>query len=255
MKIETGKSLLLFLILFVAWQLLYFLGFDELLNYTIVLLVAIGFFALDKQTLASLGLRRSAHWGRYVNIGVVLGTGFVACLSALGWATHRNDPIDLTRPYISILNLGLFSVPYVAVLALFIGLVEESSFRGYILRNLLATSTPRRALFYSAVLFMLYHVSFFFLYNSPFPASETFTYWSSFLLYAFVVGIVIGYFYMNAKQTITGTVAFHSSIIFVESFLPYEGTLQFAEGHLEVTVVILLFLPLLVLLKRAGWLG
>jgi hypothetical protein len=70
-----------------------------------------------------------------------------------------------------------------------------------------------------------------------------------------VTGVFLGYFYLNTGQTIVGTVAFHSSNIFIQSFVPYPLAFSFTEGHLLSTIPIILLIPLLFLLKRTRWLG
>jgi membrane protease YdiL (CAAX protease family) len=246
---------LLFLVLFVTWQLLYPLGLDTLLGYSIVLVVVAGFLVLDKQSLAKVGLRRPSGWARYVVIGCVLAAIFVMYLFVLGSVLYSNAPPSLSRPEILSVGAGVLSVPYVLVLALAIGLVEETSFRGYILRNLRGSFSEGRAVLYSAILFGMYHIPLFYIYTTPLPPSQTFTYWSSFILNTFVGGVFLGYFYSNTQQTIIGTFAFHSSSIFIQSFVPYPLAFSFTEGHLLSSIPAMLFIPLIFLLKRTGWLG
>jgi len=254
-NIEIRKAILLFVVLFVTWQVLYPLGLDTLVAYAIVLVVVAGFLALDKQSLAKVGLRRLSSWKGYVGFGCVLAAIFVLYLFVLGSVLYSNVTPSLSRPEIYSVGAGVLSVPYVLVLALTIGLVEETSFRGYILRNLRGSSSERKAVLYSAVLFGLYHISFFYIYTTALPPSQSFTYWSSFILYTFVGGVFLGYFYLNTRQTIIGTLAYHTSSIFIQSFVPYSLAFSFTEGHLLSTVPVILFIPLLFLLKRTQWLG
>jgi membrane protease YdiL (CAAX protease family) len=252
---RTRKAILLFVVLFVTWQLLYSLGLDTLLGYAIVLAVVVVFLALDKQSLAKVGLRRPSGWTGYVVIGCVLAVIFVTYLFVVGSVLYSNVPPSLSRPEIFSVGAGVLSVPYLLVLALTIGLVEETSFRGYILRNLRGSFSARKAVLYSAILFGLYHISFYYIYTTPLPPSQSFTYWSSFILYTFVGGVFLGYFYLNTGRTIVGTLAYHSSNIFIQSFVPYPLAFSFTEGHLLSTIPIILFIPLLFLLKRTRRLG
>jgi membrane protease YdiL (CAAX protease family) len=252
---EIRKAILLFLVLFVTWQVLYPLVLDTLLGYVIVLAVLISFLALDKQTLARVGLRRTPGWRSYVGIGCVLGATFALYLFVLGSVLYSNPSPSLIRPLILSVGWGILGVPYVLVLALTIGLVEETSFRGYILRNLRGCFSEGKAVLYSAVLFALYHISFFYFYTIPLPASQAFTYWSSFILYTFVVGIFLGYFYLKTRQTIVGPLAYHSSIIFIQSFVPYSLAFSYAEGHLLITLPVIAFIPLLFFIQKSGRLG
>ncbi len=243
------------MVLFVTWQVLYPIGLDTLLGYAIVLAVVAGFLALDKQSLAKVGLRGASGWRSYVGLGCVLAAIFVTYIFVLGSVLYSNAPPSLSRPLIFSVGLGVLSVPYVLVLALTIGLVEESSFRGYILRNLRGSFSERKAVLYSAILFGLYHISFFYIYTTALSPSQSFTYWSSFILYTFVTGVFLGYLYLNTGRTIIGTLAFHSSSIFIQSFVPYPLAFSFTEGHLLSLVPVILFIPLLFLLKRTRWLG
>jgi membrane protease YdiL (CAAX protease family) len=254
-NLETRKAILLFMVLFVTWQVLYPLRLDTLVGYAIVLAVLAGFLFLDKQTLQKVGLRRLSGWRRYVAIGCVLAAICVLYLFVLGSLLYSNVTPSLSRPLIFSVGLGVLSVPYVLVLALTVAFVEETSFRGYILRNLRGSFSERRAVLYSAILFGLYHISFFYFYTIALPPSQAFTYWSSFILYTFVVGIFLGYFYLKTEQTIVGPVAYHTSIIFIQSFVPYSLAFSYAEGHLYITLPVIAFIPLLFFLERKRWLG
>jgi membrane protease YdiL (CAAX protease family) len=252
---DIRKAIILFLVLFVTWQVLYPLGLDTLLGYVIVLAVLVSFLALDKQTLAKVGLRRTPGWRSYVGIGCVLAATFVLYLFLLGSVLYSNASPSLIRPLILSVGWGIFAVPYVLFLALTIGLVEETSFRGYILRNLRGSFSEGKAVLYSAILFGLYHISIFYFYTIGLPPLQAFTYWSSFILYTFVVGIFLGYFYLNTRQTILGTLSYHSSSIFIQSFVPYPLAFSFTEGHLLLTLPAILFILLLLFIKKHGWLG
>jgi membrane protease YdiL (CAAX protease family) len=147
-NVETRKAILLFVVLFVTWQVLYPLGLDTLLGYVIVLAVLAGFLVLDKQNPSKVGLRRPSGWRRYVSIGCVFAAIFVLYLFVLGSILYSNTSPSLSRPLIFSVGFGVLSIPYVLVLALTIALVEETSFRGYILRNL-RRSSRREKLFFT----------------------------------------------------------------------------------------------------------
>jgi hypothetical protein len=84
---------------------------------------------------------------------------------------------------------------------------------------------------------------------------STFTYWSLFVLAAFAVGIFLGYFYVSTGQSTIGAITYHSSSIFLESLVPYGlGTSPFIS-HLFSTGFYIIFFPLLIILKRTGWLA
>ncbi len=153
------------------------------------------------------------------------------------------------------LNYGILTILYNALFALIVGLVEEISFRGYILRNLRKVRSDTKAIVYSAFLFGLYHVSIVLILLSQTPAPNPFTYWSSYVLFTFVVGLFLGYLCINSEGTIIGTMTHHSSHIFLSSFIPYELATSFTIGHLISTVVYAIALILLIIVKERGWLS
>jgi len=252
LKIEVRKALLLFLILFFTWQILYVAswslgGLDWLLAYSILLAVAVCFFVIDKQKLTDLGFRNPLLLKRYVVIGFMSAVAIVIYWAVLG-------PLILPTEPRKIFQNGAFTIVYNAVFALVIGLVEEASFRGYILRNFHKTYSETKAIIYSSFLFGLYHISFPWIYLSTTPPSQTFTYWSSYILFTFVVGLFLSYFYLSATQTTVGTIAHHSSHIFLSGFVPYALATSFTIGYLLNTVAYTAIFLFLILLKRKGWL-
>ena len=153
---ELRRVILFFLVVFSAWQLLYVVdwllnGIDWLLAYSVVLVVVTCFFLLDKQRASDLGLTRPLLWKRYVLVGFVF-----AVLVIFFWFS-----ITLPLPFTvhEVFGMGVWSVPYNALFALVVGLVEETAFRGYILRNLRKIYSDTKAIAYSAILFGLCHVS------------------------------------------------------------------------------------------------
>lgn len=251
MGVHVRKSILLFLVLFATWQLLYPLGLNTLLGYAIVLAVVASFLVLDRQSFAQVGLRKPSRWKSYIGIGSMISVVSATYMFLLGSGLYSNVPPYLSRPLILSVGFGILGVPYVLVLALTIGIVEETSFRGYILRNLRESFSAGRAVLYSSVLFGLYHISFFHIYTSPLSAARTLTYWGSFVLEAFLTGVFLGYFYLNTEQTVIGTITFHSSNIFIQTFVPYSLAFSTAEGHLLVgTIPVISLILLWILLKR-----
>lgn len=243
---------MLFFVLFITWHVLYLAnwilnGVDWLLAYSMVLVVIICFFVLDKQEISDLGLKIVTPWRRYVLIGFVFAVFII-----LIWIG-----ISLVFPitFHEIFNYGIWSIPYNALFALVVGLVEETSFRGYILRNFRGAYSDTKAIIYSSVLFGLYHISFVSVLLSTTPASQTFTFWSSYALFTFVVGSFLGYFYVNTHQTSIGSISHHSSHIFLSSLVPISLATSFTIGHLVSTATYLIVFPFLVLLKRKGWLS
>jgi len=254
LKVEVKKAILLFLVLFLTWQILYFVAlifpalYDYwLFAYLVVFLVAICFYVLDKQKAGDLGFKKPRAWKRYIVVGFVLAIVYILYWAGFGPLMFSTGPIQVVQH-------GIFSVPYNVVFALMVGLVEETVFRGYILRNLGKAYSSTKAIAYSSILFGLYHFSLVSTFTLSMSTSEAFAYQSLVVLAAFVIGLFLGYFYMNAGQTIVGTVTYHSSSIFLESLVPYGLATSWLSGHLFSTSVYIIIFPLLIFLKRKGWL-
>jgi len=249
---ELRKVILFFLVVFSTWQILYIIdwflnGIDWLFAYSIVLAVVTCFFLLDKQGTSDLGLKKPLLWKRYMMIGFDF-----AALVILIWFCI-SLPLPFTVHEIS--RYGILSIVYNAVFALVVGLVEETSFRGYILGNLRKVCSDTKAIIYSALLFGLYHVSIVLILLAATPAPNPFTYWSSYVLFTFIVGLFLGYFCLHSQGTTVGTVTHHSSHIFLSSLIPYELATSFTIGHLINTGVYAIVLMLLILVKEKGWVG
>lgn len=253
MKVEVRKAILLFLVLFLTWQILYlvtliFPSLDWLLAYSIVLVVAICFFVLDKQNASDLGLKKTQLWVKYVIIGFVFAVVYTLYWAALGVPIFSAGSKQVVQH-------GMFTIPYNALFALVVGLVEETSFRGYILRKLCKAYSTTKAITYSSILFGLYHLSLVLAFSSTMSAFETFSYWTLFVLAAVLIGIFLGYLYVSTQKTTIGTMTYHSFSIFLESLVPFSLATSQLNGHLLSTTVYIIFIPILILLKRKGWLS
>ena len=246
---------MLFLVLFLTWQALHFFGLEFptlydywLFAYLAVLAVAFCFLVLDKQKAANLGFKKPKAWKKCAIIGFVLAVAYILYLYGLGSFIFSTGPIQVVQH-------GILSLPYNVLFALTVGLVEETSFRGYILRNLGKVYSDRKAIAYSSILFGLYHLSLILALYSTTSALETFAYWTLVVVAAFVIGLFLGYFYMKTERTIIGTWTYHSSSIFLESIVPYGLATSWLSAHLfSTTAYIVILLPLLMLLKGKGWL-
>jgi len=254
MEVGVRKAILLFLILFITWQVLYFIdlminGLDWLLAYLAVLAVAICFYILDKQKASDLGLNKPRLWRRYIIIGFVFAVGYVLYWAVLGSLIFSTGPT-------SIIQHGPFTIPYAALETLVVGLVEETAFRGYILRNLKKAYSSMKAIAYSSLLFGLYHLSLVYIAGqlSMMSLKWIFAYWTLFVLGAFIAGLFLGYFYVNAEQTTIGNITYYSSSMFLEVLVPYGLAIPWLYTHLFSTSVYIIISPLLILLKRSGWL-
>lgn len=247
------KALLFFSVLFSTWQIIYlatsvFPDLDWLIAYFAVLVVAICYFVLDKQKASDLGFKKTQAWKRYVIIALIFAVVYNLYRAGLGALVFSIGPTQVAQH-------GIFSVPYNVLFALVVGLVEETSFRGYILRNLRRVYPDTLAIIYSSVLFGLYHLSLVYAFWSTMSAFQTLAYWALTVLAAFVAGLFLGYFYLNAEQTTIGSMTYHSLSIFLESLVPYGLATSTFNGHLFSTSVYIIILPLLVLAKRQGWLS
>ena len=248
------KAILLFSVLFLTWQVLYFVALifptlNEywLFAYLAVFAVAICFFVLDKQRVRDLGFTKPKAW-RYIAVGFVFAVVYNVYWAVVG------APIFSTGS-IQVIQHGIFSVPYNLLFALIVGLVEETSFRGYILRNLNTAFSSTKAIVYSSILFGLYHLSLVGVFWSTMSGFETVSYWTLVVLAAVLIGFFLGYFYIGTEQTTIGTITYHSSSIFLESLVPFSLATSWLNGHLLSTTVYIMFIPILILLRRKGWLS
>lgn len=255
MRGEVRKAIVLFVVLFITWQVLYFVdlainGLDWLLAYLVVLAVAICFFILDKQKASDLGLTKPRLWKRYIIVGFVFAVGYVLYWAGLGALVFSTGPTY-------VIPHGIFSIPYNALQALVIGLVEETAFRGYILRNLKKVYSSTKAIIYSSLLFGLYHLSLVYIpaQLSTMSLFSTFSYWVLFVFAAFIIGIFLGHFYVSTEQTTIGNITYHSSSIFLESLVPYGLATSLFIAHLFSTSAYIILIPLLIFLKKRGMFG
>lgn len=206
------------------------------------------FLIVDKQKVTDLGFWKPSLWKRYMLMGFMFAVFIILYWAGLGALILPTTVKEQIFPY------GIFTIPYNLLFALVVGLVEETSFRGYILRNLRKVYSETKAITYSSLLFGLYHVSLLWILLSTTSPFQTFTYWSSYVLFTFVTGFFLGYFYMNTEQTIVGPITHHSSHIFLSSLVPYSLATSFTIGHLVSTSAYVIVFPFLILLKRKEWL-
>jgi membrane protease YdiL (CAAX protease family) len=251
MEVGVRKAIFLFLVLFITWQVLYYIdlminGLDWLLAYLVVLAVAICFYLLDKQKASDLGLMRPRLWRRYVIIAFIFAVVYVLYWAVLGARIFSTGPT-------TIIQHGPFTIPYTALETLVVGLVEETDFRGYILRNLKKVYSSTKAIAYSSLLNGLYYISLVYMFGMSLV--DIFTYWTIFVPVAFVAGLFLGHFYVNAEQTTIGCITYHSFSMFLQTLVPYGLAIPFFYSHLFNESVYIVIFPLLVLLTRRGWLG
>lgn len=242
------------MVLFLTWQALYFFALTIpalynywLLAYLAVLAVVLCFFVLDRQKVADLGLKKSKAWKKYIVIGFILAVAYILYTFGLGRLIFPAGQVQVVQH-------GVFSVPYNVLFALTVGLVEEASFRGYILRKMSKVYSNGKAVAFSSILFGLYHLSLVAALSSTTSAFETFAYWILVVVAAIIIGLFLGYFCVNTEKTIIGTWTYHSSSIFLESLVPYGLATSWLVAHLFSTSVYIILLPVLMLLKRKGWL-
>lgn len=248
MEVEAKKAISLFVVLFLTWQFIYFVAFVFpvlydywLFAYLGVLAVAICFFVLDKQKIGDLGLKKTNIWKTSIIIGFVFAVGYNIYWIVLG------API-FSVGSVRIVSHGIVTVPYNLLFALTVGLLEELTFRGYILRNLSKTYSNTKAIAYSSILFGFYHLSVISAFASTTSGFDTFTYWTLFVLAAVLIGVFLGYFYIYTEKTTVGPITYHSLSIFIESLIPFTLATSQLSGHLFSTTVYILFIPILILL-------
>lgn len=251
MDAAVKKAIWLFLVLFLTWQVIYFVAlvFPILYDYWLfaylgVFAVAICFFVLDKQKMGELGLKKTKIWKASIIIGLVFAVAYNIYWVVLGTPIFSIESVR-------IVSHGVFSIPYNLLFALTVGLVEETTFRGYILRNLSKTYSNTKAIVYSSILFGLYHLSLISAFTSATPVFDTFTYWVLFVLAAMLIGVFLGCFYIYAQKSTIGPIIYHSSSIFVESLIPFTLATSQLNGHLFTTTIYILFISLLIFLLKS----
>jgi len=252
LRLDTGvkKAILLFLVVFVTWQAIYAVALVLpalynywLISYLIVLVVIIVFFALDKQRINDLGLKKDSFW----KISIILGITF-AVIYNVYWVLV-GTPILSAVP-VRIISHGIFSIPYNILFAITVGVVEETTFRGYILRNFSNAYSNVKAIAYSSVLFGLYHLSLILALTSTTSALDTISYWILFVLAAVLAGAFLGYFYLRTSKSTIGPITYHTLSVYIESLIPFTIATSAIIGHLFSTTIYVLFIPLLVLIFR-----
>ena len=251
MDAGVKKALLLFAIVFITWQAIYTVALEVpalynywLISYLAVLAVIVFFFAFDKQKISDLGLKRNNFW----KLSIALGAIF-AVIYNVYWAL-AGPPLLGAFP-VRFVSHGLFSIPYNILFALTVGIVEETTFRGYILRNFSNTYSNAKAIAYSSVLFGLYNLSLASALTSTTPALDTFTYWALFVLAAVLIGAFLSCFYIHTQKSTIGPVTYHSLSIYVESLIPFTIATSTIIGHLFTTTIYFLLIPMLIfILKR-----
>jgi len=251
MKDEVKKAFLLFLVLFLTWQGIYLIAsaypilYDYwLLAYLGISAAAICFFALDKQKIGELGLWKPKEWRKGAIIGLVFAVAYNIYWVILGTPIFSLGPVR-------IVSHGVLSIPYNLLFALTVGVVEETSFRGYILRNLCKAYSNIKAVAISSILFGLYHLSLISTFTSTTSGFDTFTYWALVVLAAMLIGVFLGSFYIYNMQTTIGPIVYHSLSIFIESLVPYTLATSQLTAHLFSTTVYILFIPVLILLLKS----
>ncbi|MCX6655143.1 MAG: type II CAAX endopeptidase family protein [Candidatus Bathyarchaeota archaeon] len=251
MKAEVKKAFWLFLVLFLTWQGIYLIAsaypilYDYwLLAYLGVSIAAISFFALDKQKIDELGFKEPKIWKTSGILGLVFAVAY-----NIYWVVF-GAPIFSLGP-VRIVSHGIFSIPYNLLFALTVGIVEETTFRGYILRNLNKAYSNIKAVAISSILFGLYHLSLISALTSTTSGLDTFTYWTLVVLAAMIIGVFLGYFYIYTQMTTIGPIVYHSLSIFIESLVPFTLATSQLTGHLFNTTVYILFIPVLILLLKS----
>ncbi|MEM3700120.1 MAG: CPBP family intramembrane glutamic endopeptidase [Candidatus Bathyarchaeia archaeon] len=249
MNVNVRKAILLFLVLFLTWHVLYYITFlfpflskYWLFAYLVVFMVEVCFFVLDKQKISDLGITKHKAWKKYFIVGFIFAVAYSSYLIVIGASLFSLGPS-------STLQHGMFTIPYNILLALIVGLVEETAFRGYILRNFCKAFSNIEAIAYSSILFGLYHLSLVYIFVSPFSIL-TFTYWTLFVLFATITGIFLGYFYTSTGKTTIGTITYHSFTIFIGSSIPFGIVTSQENGYILSITFYIIAIPIMVFLKR-----
>jgi membrane protease YdiL (CAAX protease family) len=198
-------------------------------------IMAVLFLFLGKISLEPVGLKRVPGIKKYVLIGLVFALIGFALRILFIQGTFGNSIYPM--PY-------YVFVPAFVFLGLLIGLVEESVFRGYILKNFLEKNKPLFAILLSCFLFGIYHVNYIGLnfYNSFF--------WTLYVIQAFTGGIIMALLFFKTHGNLVGSIAYHSTNIVsgqVFLWMPNVTTTYVLEVETIINLVLVLvlhFLPI-----------
>jgi len=183
--------------------------------YALILLVVYMLLRQGGEGFSNLGMRISGL-GTFILLAAVLGIIAQFIWAILLAAASGN----------LVFNFGALPaetfLPQVLVMALLVGFVEESAFRGYIQRKFTASYGFVRALILASFLFMIIHIQFYTYYKLTDPAVQAalgvtaadVSVAIQFLVTQTVIaisalGIFAGFIYRKSGQNVLSSAAFH----------------------------------------------
>lgn len=159
------------------------------------------FLFVGRIDFSAIGLKSGKAWKKYLAIGLVFGLLFYVLKTLIIQG-------EFSRSYYLPIEL---QIPSYIFLGLLIGLAEESAFRGYILDSFLKSYKPLLAVFFSSILFGIYHVNFFDL---------NFSWWTYYVLQAFTGGLIMSVLYIKTGRNLIAPIAYHSTNIIIGQLMP-----------------------------------
>lgn len=188
------------------------------------------FLFAGKSDFSAIGLKRMLAWKKYILTGVLFGLLFQAMrVIAVQGTFSRSYSLPLE-----------FYVPAYILLALLIGLAEESAFRGFILGKFLESYKPILAILVTSFLFGIYHVDF---------SNFDFSWWTWYVMQAFTGGLIMSILYYKTGRNLIAPITYHATNIILVNTFPWTALVS---GQYLLTVqsiinlglaAILVFLP------------
>jgi membrane protease YdiL (CAAX protease family) len=246
-----GKCVLIFLLSIIVWHSYRFTvdfslfksyllwgtlqGYLFYLVFYILMFAILVFFVhyIDHSSLKDIGFYKGANWKKHVTLGIVFAFSarlLEICLGALVGG------VIIVYAYPS-----LFVVMFFVVDTFFVGLSEESVFRGYIQRKLTDAWRFLPALLFTSILFKIYHIDFF-------TASM-----SDIVLTALAVfpgfGIFAGYLYYKSHRNMLGPIALHMFYDLFGTIVPFGIYMTEVNRILAGVSSILVWSTLIIVLK------
>ena len=209
--VVVGKCILIFVVTITIWHLYRLIvtysvyesyfewettqGYLVYLFFYIIMLAILAFFTinLDHSPLKNIGLRRTAKWKWHILLGVVFA--FLVRFLQIGADLLIGGAIVMYT------YSSLFVIAFFIVTTFFVGLAEESVFRGYIQRRLTGVWKFLPALLVTSILFHVYHINFFSASANDIVAAI--------LVVTPSFGIFVGYLYYKSEEILLAPIALH----------------------------------------------
>lgn len=217
---HTFSSIILFLIVFVLWQIYYLIHISiaeipVLYTYALYFAIYIASFALflsfvkfGKSSLSEHGFKEPANTRQCLTLSVLFIIFYLILTLLPGFIWGFSSP-----PYPHTFFYFVFTI----LNAIIVSIATESIFRGYIFKNMIGEQGFFTSLYASSIMFSLYQI--------PIPTLATLapdrivTYIFTDIMPIFAAGLFLGFFFYKTGWSLLGPVAFRIGIL-LYLFLP-----------------------------------